>query len=117
MRAGTAVVLALLAGCVTTAPSRPEIDVALDPDTRGAACGVEPELTLGAVPEGALELARVQLSSSRPRSLARYQQALRRLARERCAHGVSLRSAEEEGGGVVRAEAVLWSRPELVATP
>lgn len=111
-----AAVLAFAAGCLTAPPPKPDVDVRLEPDARGDACGIDPELVLGAVPEGAVELARVHLSS-RPRPLARYQRALVRLARERCAPGASLLSAEEERGGVVRAEAALWTRPAPVVLP
>lgn len=109
MRAAALAVLAFASGCLSAPPRRPDIEVHVEPDLRGATCGVEPELVLGALPEGAIELARVRLAS-RPRQLARYRRALLDLARERCAHGVSLLKAEEEGGGVVRAEAALWAR-------
>ncbi|MBI1945364.1 MAG: hypothetical protein HYS27_06695 [Deltaproteobacteria bacterium] len=111
-----ALALPLVAGCLSAPPARPDVDVRLERDLRGTACGVEPGLVLGTVPEGAVELSRVHLSS-KPRPLARYQRALRALARERCAAGVSLLNAEEEGGGVVRAEAVLWLRPAEGTSP
>ena len=111
-----AVALDLAGGCLSAPPPKPDVDVRVAPDARGGACGAEPEVLLGAVPEGALELARVHLSS-KPRPLARYQRALMRLARERCAAGASLLKAEEESGGVVRAEAVLWTRPAEGAAP
>lgn len=99
--------------CLTTPPPRPDIDVRVEPDLRGARCGEKPELVLGAVPEGAVEVARVFLRS-KPRPLARYQRVLVRVARERCVTGVSLLRAEEEHGGVVTAEAVLWTQAPAV---
>jgi hypothetical protein len=108
--------LPLVVGCLSAPPARPDVDVRLEHDARGTACGVEPDVVLGAVPEGAVELSRVHLSS-KPRPLTRYQRALRTLARERCAAGVSLLNAEEEEGGVVRAEAALWLRPVEGASP
>ncbi|MCC7071680.1 MAG: hypothetical protein IT383_10170 [Deltaproteobacteria bacterium] len=102
--------------CLTTPPPRPDVDVVVVPDARGDRCGSAPELVLGAPPEGALELARVHLRS-RPRPLARYQRVLLRVARERCVGGVSLLRAEEEQGGVVRADAVLWSPAAAAPSP
>lgn len=115
-RGACACACAVLCGCLTTPPLRPDVEVRVEPEVRGTACGGAPELVFGAVPHGATELARVHLSS-KPRPLARYQRALVRLARERCAAGVSLLRAEEEQGGVVRAEAVLWSRAAEAAPP
>ena len=109
MRAAALAVLALACGCVSAPPRRPDIEVVVEPDARGATCGAEPELVLGGVPAGSMELARVRLTS-RPRPLTRYRRALVELARARCAQGVSLLNAEEESGGVVRAEAALWIR-------
>ncbi len=111
-----ALVPTALGACLTTPPPRPDIEVQVEPDARGTACGVTPELVFGSLPEGATELARVH-ARSRPRPLARYQRALVRVARERCAAGVSVVRAEEEQGGVVTAEAILWSRAVEGAAP